>query len=129
MASITVPDGQTRVKVTIIDNGARGIGTGVVSFFAEPPILGHLKVSFPAYVFLVEHEQSHRRVLFDFGIRKNFEEYSPVVKDYHKPLGVFTTGEEIFEFLEDRGVDLGTIEAIILRYAPSLWVHTDKPAE
>lgn len=115
MASVDIPAGQAKVVVKIIDNGARGVGTGAATFFTEPPILKHLTVSFPAYVFLVEHEHSKRRVLFDLGIRKNFEEHPLIVVDYHKPLGAFVPGEEISEYLENRDVNLDSIEAIIWR--------------
>lgn len=116
MASLTLPEGQTAVKVTIIDTGARI--KGPLSLFVEPPLLDHLVdegLAAPAYVFLVEHETSGRKIVFDLGIRKNAAEYAPVPKSYHKDFEL-TSGEEVFDFLQDRGVDLKTVEAIVWRY-------------
>jgi hypothetical protein len=82
MASVNIPKGQMIVKVTVIDTGARI--TGPISFFMDPPLQEGIGAAAPAYVFLVEHENSGRRILFDLGIHKDFEEYAPVVKAYHK---------------------------------------------
>ncbi len=110
MAHVSVPDGQTAVKVTIIDNGAR-VG-GPYSAFLDSDLMGRLKA--PAYVFLVEHGPSRRRILFDLGIRKNPEEYAPAVKAASSDFSL-DPGEEIADFLRDRGVDPSTIEGIVLR--------------
>jgi len=119
MASVNIPEGQTIVKVTVIDTGARI--TGPISFFVDPPLLEGIEQAAPAYVFLVEHENSGRRILFDLGIRKDFEEYPPAVKAYHKAFE-FKTGEEVFDILRDRGIDLNTIEAIVWRYVPKYYL-------
>ncbi|MCJ1446491.1 MAG: hypothetical protein MMC23_006996 [Stictis urceolatum] len=111
MASVDIPTGDTSARVTVIDTGARM--TGSFSFIG-PPVPGHDHMSAPAYVFLVEHTASGRRVFFDLGLRQKFEEYAPVVKAYHKAFEV-KEGVEVSDFLQDRGVDLSTIEAIIWR--------------
>ncbi|KAK9419500.1 putative metallo-beta-lactamase superfamily protein [Seiridium unicorne] len=87
--------------------------------------------SMPAYSFLVEHEESGRRVLFDLGIRKNFEEYPPAVKGYHSDVFRFKTGEEVLDMLRNGEVDPATIEAIIWSHHhvdqvgnPSLFPYT-----
>lgn len=113
---IAIPAGSIPISVKIIDNGARGIGkTGVATFFTDPPLLQHLTLSFPAYVFLLSHPLSQRKILFDLGIPSNFDSHPPVVVEYHKPLGRFGAGEEIGDFLEKRGVELHSVEAIIWR--------------
>ncbi|KAK9792866.1 putative metallo-beta-lactamase superfamily protein [Seiridium cardinale] len=79
MPPVGIPESQKTVKVYIIDTGARIYGR--FSFFSEPALLDHLQdegYSVPAYSFLVEHEESGRRVLFDLGIRKNFEDHHHV---------------------------------------------------
>lgn len=116
MALVNIPDGQSTVRVKVIDNGARIRGS--LSLFLEPDILKDMSGSGPAFVFLVEHEKSGRRILFDLGIRKNFDEYTPFVREYHK-MFQFEMGEEISDFLQDRGVALETIEAIVWRWANS----------
>lgn len=118
MASIAVPDGQTAVKVTLIDTGARI--SGPMSLFAEPPLSDdpdRETLSVPAFVFLVEHEPSGRRILFDLGVRAKFDECAPALVAGLRAEGLFVEneGEEVFNFLKDRGVDLNTIEAIVWR--------------
>lgn len=115
MASIDVPEGQTIVQVSIIDNGARI--SGPISMFIEPAILDHLQaenIGAPAYVFLVEHEKSQRKVVFDLGIRKDIGSYAPSVLEYHKAF-TMQPGKDIFEILQDGGIELETIEAVVWR--------------
>lgn len=115
MVSIDAPDGQSTVKVSVIDTGARI--SGPMNFFVEPPLLEQENgdLSAPAFVFLVEHEKSDRRILFDLGIRKKHEEYAPAVRAYHAAFEV-EAGEEVFDILPRHGVDLNAIEAIVWRY-------------
>ena len=115
MVSINVPESHLTVKVSIIDTGARI--SGPLDLFMEPSLLKseHMQqFSAPAYVFLVENKQSGRRIIFDLGIRKTFEEYSPATRAYHTAFHV-EPGVEVFEMLQDKGVDLNSIEAIIWR--------------
>ena len=115
MASVNVPEGQTTVKVSVVDTGARI--KGPTSIFIEPPLLDHLEataIAAPAYVFLVEHEKLKRKVVFDLGIRKEIGLYAPSVLEYHKAF-TMQPGADVFEILQDGGVGLNTIEAIIWR--------------
>ena len=114
MVHVDIPDGHTAVRVSVIDTGARI--SGPLAMFMEPSLLEHQQenLSAPAYVFLVEHEQSGRRILFDLGIRKLYEDFPPVVRNYHSAFHV-ETGAEVFEMLRDHGIDLSTIEAIVWR--------------
>ena len=121
MAAIDIPEGQTPVDVSIIDNGGRI--TGPMSFFMDPPLLDDLqsrkKMFAPAFVFLVEHETSGKKIVFDLGIRKSSEEYPPAVLAYHQAFELIP-GQEVFEVLQSGGVDLNTVEAVIWRYASCL---------
>lgn len=115
MAAIDVPLGQTTVKVSVIDNGARI--SGPTSMFIEPPLLDHLQtkgLSAPAYVFLIEHEKSKRKLVFDLGIRREITAYAPSVLAYHKAF-TLDPGRDVYEVLRDGGVDLNKIEAVIWR--------------
>jgi hypothetical protein len=117
MASVHVPKGQVPVKATVIDTGARV--SAPMGHFAEPQLSDGSDPELlfvPAYVFLVEHERTGRRILFDLGLRKKFDEYAPVLVAGLKAAGFkVDEGEEVFDFLQDRGVDLNTIEAIVWR--------------
>ena len=112
MAFVKIPNGEVAVKVQVIDTGARI--RGPCAAFMEPSIPGHEELSTLAYIFLVEHEKLQRRLLFDLGIRANIDEYSPALKAVLRHFHV-QPGEEASTFLQSRGVDLDTIEAIIWR--------------
>lgn len=126
MVSINIPNGQSAVKVKVIDNGARI--TGPMAFFLDPPILAEAqrreKMHAPAFSFLVEHEGLQRKVVFDLGIRANPEQYPPAVLKYHEAFSL-VAGREVYDVLKDGGVDLSTIEAIIWRYV-RVWPHIER---
>ena len=114
MVHVDTPDGHATVKVSVIDTGARI--RGPLTMFMEPSLLEHHQenLSTPASVFLIEHEQLGRRILFDLGIRKVYEDYPPAVRNYHAAFHV-ETGAEVFDILQDHGLDLNTIDAIVWR--------------
>jgi hypothetical protein len=111
--SSTIPPSQAIVKVSVIDNGARI--SGPMSMFMDPPILEHAtNLSGPAYVFFVENELLGRKFVYDLGIRKDIAGYAPSVLQYHDKFS-FQAGQDVYELLEDGGVDLKDIEAVIWR--------------
>lgn len=116
MATVQIPEGEATVKVSIIDTGARM--KGPISMFIEPPLLDHLQagdLKAPAYVFLIEHEKTGRKVVFDLGIRREIEHYAPSVLEYHKAFTIIP-GLDVSELLRDNGVALDSIEAVIWRF-------------
>ncbi|KAI1294488.1 hypothetical protein F5Y03DRAFT_372655 [Xylaria venustula] len=125
MVSVTVPESTATAKVTIIDNGARI--SGPLSFFMEPvpECISFEGFGAPAYVFFVENQRSGRRVVFDLGIRKDPENLAPFVLAYHKDFTI-QGGEDVSEFLQKRGVELDTVEAVI--WSHHHLDHTGNPA-
>lgn len=116
MASIHVPEGQTIVQVSVVDNGARI--SGPISMFIESSLLDHLQaeaIGGPACVFLIEHEKLKRKIVFDLGIRRGISSYAPLALEYHKAFRM-QPGRDIFEVLQDGNINLGAIEAVIWRY-------------
>lgn len=111
MSLVEIPESQNAAKVSVIDNGARIKGS--LSFFVEPPLIDHIEGAAPAFSFLIENEDN-RRLVFDLGIRKHYDEYTPFVKEYHRSFK-FDTGEEIFDLLDAQGIALDTIEGVIWR--------------
>lgn len=122
MTSVSVPDGQASVKVSIVDTGARI--SGPMSLFMDPPLLDHMtKPSAPSLVFLIEHEKSGRRVVYDLGIRKEVEGYAPAMIGNIKGFTI-EPGPDVYEFLRDGGISLDSIEAVIWRFVTSLQFGT-----
>lgn len=81
----------------------------------EPSIPGHDVLECPAYSFLVEHT-SGRKLLYDLGTRKDWENFSPLVNGLLKQHELKIEVEKgVAEILQDGGVAVadGAIEAII----------------
>ncbi|KAF1960388.1 Metallo-hydrolase/oxidoreductase [Byssothecium circinans] len=74
---LNIPSSSTHVSVSIIDTGA--LITVPTSMFIADPLPGHESLTAIAFVFLIEHEPSGQKILFDLGIRKDFENLPPVV--------------------------------------------------
>jgi len=66
---------------------------------------------FPAFAFLIEHP-SKRKVLFDLGVRKDFENYSPGIAKRIADWNI-TVEKDVREQLEENGVSGDDIESII----------------
>jgi hypothetical protein len=73
--AITIPTGAS-VAVSIIDTGTNI--QAPMSTFLTPSYPGHDSLDVPAYSFLVEHA-SGRKVLFDLGVRQDWQNLSPVI--------------------------------------------------
>lgn len=73
----------------------------------------------PSWSFLIEHS-SGRKVLFDLGVRKDWENMAPLIARMIKKnkWGV-EVEKNVIEVLEEGGVKRGDIEAIVWRSALS----------
>ncbi|KAL8732328.1 MAG: hypothetical protein Q9181_003999 [Wetmoreana brouardii] len=104
------------VEVNIINSTSRiwGIPT---KMFMEPKMKGYNTVDCPAFSFLIEHPKSGERVLFDLGVRKDWENLSARISKELKDRGWSATVEKgVAAILKDNGVDPNSINAIIWRY-------------
>ncbi|KAK5003623.1 hypothetical protein LTR60_006778, partial [Cryomyces antarcticus] len=54
--------------------------------FLQPDIKGKTKLTCPAFSFLIEHS-SGKKVLFDLGVRKDFENLAPHIVEMAKKGG------------------------------------------
>lgn len=84
------------------------------TLFFEPPIKGYEELSVPSYSFLIEHP-SGRKLLFDLGIRKDWENLSPTILGLMEKLGPAKAEvkKDVREQLEEHGVSGSSIEGII----------------
>lgn len=109
---LNVPPGAS-AKVEIIDGTARV--TGPTGIFMTPPIHGHTHMTVPAYSFLVEQTSSGRKILFDLGLRKDWQSHPPAVQAIISgPDWSFEISKNVDEVLQENGVDVkgGAIEAV-----------------
>lgn len=81
----------------------------------------------PAYSFLITHPSTHRKLVFDLGVRKNWEESPKPIVDRIKEGGWnITVEKDVAQTLEENGVKTKDIEAII--WSHYHWDHTGDPA-
>jgi hypothetical protein len=111
---IRIPESANTVTVRVIDTTLR-IHMPVGTMF-EPQIKGHTKLASPSFSFLIEHEKSNRKLLYDLGVQKNWEEQAPEIVDQIKREGCeIEVEKDVAGILTEHGMPLGDIEAIIWR--------------
>jgi glyoxylase-like metal-dependent hydrolase (beta-lactamase superfamily II) len=80
----------------------------------EPEIEGFDTMNFTSICFLIENPNLNKRVLFDCGARKDFENYSPTTK---ARLNAIIKGikieVDVNDVLAEAGIDLSTIDSIV----------------
>ena len=80
----------------------------------EPEIEGFDTVNFTSVCFLIENTNLNKRILFDCGARKDFENYSPVTKErLNAIIKGMTIDADVNDILVDAGIDLGSIDSIV----------------
>lgn len=110
--ALNAPPGAS-AKVSIVDGTARV--TGPTAKFMTPPIHGHTSMTVPAFSFLVEQISSDRKIVFDLGMRKDWEAFPPVIQELISGPGwKFAIPKNVNEVLEANGIDVkgGAIEAV-----------------
>lgn len=99
---------------TVIDTTA-WIGNIPTAVFFTPTIKGHDKLEAPCHSFLIEHP-SGRKLLFDLGVRKDWENLSAVTVKMLKTLETQVSSryeKGVRAILEEHGVPGSSIEGII----------------
>ncbi|KAK4150427.1 beta-lactamase-like protein [Chaetomidium leptoderma] len=110
---LDIPPSPHTVDVSIIDTTAtiRGISAHL---FLSPPIKGYDWMAAPVFSFLVRHPGLNRSIIFDLGIRKDWQNLSPQVLSQIQSQGwKLNVEKDVREILDDAGVDANHIEAII----------------
>ena len=81
-----IPLSASTVKLSIIDTTTRISGMLTETFFRNP-VPGHdVTNDAPSWAFLVEHEASQTKLLFDVGTRTDWREsLPPESTNYYKP--------------------------------------------
>lgn len=112
---LNIPGSKCVVNVHIINTTSR-IKAIPFSVFTTPPYKGLDNLDCPAFSFLIEHASSGRKVLFDLGVRKDWENSPAMIVKRIKNGGWEVTVEKgVAEILQEGGVAPKDIEAIIWR--------------
>ncbi|KAI1431466.1 beta-lactamase-like protein [Xylaria sp. CBS 124048] len=112
-----IPSSTSTVNVSIIHTGTilKAMPTGVL---LEPQIPGHEYLYVPCYSFLIQHPTQDRTLVFDLGIRKDWQNWpEPVRQSIIENDVIADVPKDVREMLDEHGVDTKKIEAVI-------WSHS-----
>lgn len=115
-SQVQLPAGEVAISVSLIN--PVNFGPAILNRFMAPPVPGlETFKSSPSHSFLLEHP-SGRRLVFDLGIRKDYENYAPKIVAYIPTTNYNIEVEKnVVDILEDAGIQLKSIEAVIWRWA------------
>lgn len=112
MAPLHLPASRSTVRIRAID--AKCSFSLHSDRFFEPNIPGFETLNLTNVCFLIEHETQHKKILFDCGARKDFENYSPTFKSR---LNAIIKGlkieADVDDVLVEAGIDLKSIDSIV----------------
>ncbi|KAJ5983820.1 hypothetical protein N7481_005919 [Penicillium waksmanii] len=111
-AAFHIPSSERTVLVSIIDTTSQvSIETDKVFVPRRP---GHDYLTVPNYSFLIKHPVLGRTVLFDLGLRKDWWNSAPVVRNIlQEGQSHLSVRKDIREILQDGGVPITTIDTIV----------------
>ena len=96
------------VRVRMIDPAA--VMTVKAELFVKPVQKGHELLNLTCVAFLIEHEPSGKKVMFDLGVRKDYWNLAPVIQ---KRLGAaipsLRVDRDTREVLRENGISLESI--------------------
>ncbi|CAE6413238.1 unnamed protein product [Rhizoctonia solani] len=120
-----IPTSEEIVKVSIIDTTSRIKGPPTNVFF-EPVIKGFESMDCPAFAFLIEHEKSNSKLVFDLGVSKDWRNGPPVIANQSLKLGWdISVPKSVSEILVEHGVSLESINTVV--WSHWHWDHTGDP--
>ena len=113
-AAMSIPPSFTTINVKIIDVSTIA-GVPAEALF-QPSVQGFDVINpAPSLVFLLEHP-SGQKLLFDLGIRKDWENLDPaIVERFTKHGHKVSVEKDISEVLDDAGIGKDNINAVIWR--------------
>lgn len=114
---VQLPLGEVVVRVSMI-NPVR-FGPVLLERFMAPPVPGlETFDTIPSLSFLLEHP-SGRKLVWDLGIRKDYHNYAPDISSYIPTTKYkIDVTKNVADILQENGVDLHHIEAVVWRLAP-----------
>ena len=111
---VQLPEGQQTIVVKVIN--PVNFGPAILERFMAPPVPGleTFKDS-PSFSFLLEHP-SGRKLVFDLGIRKDYNNYAPSIVEYLPTTNYdIRVTKNVADILVENGIPAKDIEAVIWR--------------
>ncbi|KAI1502146.1 beta-lactamase-like protein [Biscogniauxia marginata] len=128
MTVVEIPPSSATVTVSIINTGW-ATGIPCTTWF-KPRFEGLDTFDLCSYAFLVTHDDGarRRRVLFDMGIRRDWENIVPIWQQIFSDHGVEVKVErDVADILTDNGIALDDVEAMVWSHLH--WDHIGNPAK
>ncbi|KIX98033.1 uncharacterized protein Z520_06112 [Fonsecaea multimorphosa CBS 102226] len=111
-SAIDFPPSQTAVRVRLVDTTA--VMTVRAQSFVKPVQPGHELLNLTCAAFLIDHEPSGKRVMFDLGVRKDFWNYAAVLqKRIGSIIPSLRVDRDVPEILAEKGVALDSISSVV----------------
>jgi glyoxylase-like metal-dependent hydrolase (beta-lactamase superfamily II) len=109
---INLPSGVSTVRTSLINSV--NFGPAQIHRFMSPAVPGlETFETSPSHSFLIEHP-SGRKLVFDLGIRKDYQNYAKKVAEYLPTTNyAIDVTRNVADILEENGVDLNEIEAVV----------------
>ncbi|KAH8695545.1 beta-lactamase-like protein [Talaromyces proteolyticus] len=123
--SINFPPGEVVLNVKLIN--PVNFGPAIIKRFMEPPVPGvEKKKPGPVLTFLLEHP-SGLRLVFDLGIRKDYENYAPSIANYIPTTNYdIQVTDNVADILEKNGISKKSINGVI--WSHWHWDHIGDPS-
>lgn len=111
---VQIPPGREIIGVKLIN--PVNFGPAILNRFMAPPVPGlETFPTSPSFSFLLEHP-SGRKLVFDLGIRKDFNNYSPKITEYLPSTNYdIQVQKNVVDILEESGIEAKDVEAVIWR--------------
>ena len=108
---LKIPASSSAVQVFVIDTTAKLHIQSTIMFKPEIADMGEIVV--PCFAFLISHS-SGRKILFDLGIRKDWENSAPLMIKYLQMANMTTNvTKDVADILKENGHKTEEIEAIV----------------
>ncbi|KAJ7457972.1 beta-lactamase-like protein [Mycena galericulata] len=112
-----IPASQATVQVRVFHPGNLTL-VNATSDFITPVLPGRETVVFPQYAFLVEHNATQTRLMFDLGVRTDPAGFVPILSTaLASGEFVLDVPKDITELLKDGGIPLESIDTVIWSHA------------
>ncbi|KAJ4376042.1 hypothetical protein N0V83_001323 [Neocucurbitaria cava] len=126
MASLNLPQSDATVRLRAIDAKTQMCVSS--KGFIQPSLPGFEILNLTSITFLIEHPQLQKKLLFDCGARKDFENFSPRIKER---LNLNVKGlkieRDVHEVVQAAGISLNELDAMI--WSHWHWDHHGAPEE
>lgn len=116
--ALNIPTSSNTVKVQIIDTTAQ-IRCNA-DYFLSPAVGGLDVLVFKVYAFLIENAGSGKKVLFDLGVRRDWENLATPMVERLREIFDVDVKKGVSQILEENGVGLEEISSIIWRLVDSV---------